>query len=50
MIEKFIHAANVNIFTLCSEAKDIMEALKSYEAPETRYNLDWPKRERKALA
>ncbi|KAL9550377.1 hypothetical protein MBANPS3_004746 [Mucor bainieri] len=48
--EKFIHAGNVNIFSLCSEAKDMLEALKSYRAPETRYNLDWSKSERKALA
>ncbi|KAL7328174.1 hypothetical protein PS15p_206482 [Mucor circinelloides] len=47
--EKFIHAKNADIFVLCSDAKDIMEIMKSYRAPETRYNLDWSKNERKSL-
>ncbi|KAG2200882.1 hypothetical protein INT46_002082 [Mucor plumbeus] len=47
--EKFVHAKNADIFVLCEEAKDVVDTLKAYKVPETRYGLDWTKRERKSL-
>ncbi|KAI8643895.1 hypothetical protein BD408DRAFT_414066 [Parasitella parasitica] len=47
--EKFIHAGSANIFVLCETSKDVVETLKAYTAPDTRFGLDWTKSERETL-
>ncbi|KAI9030063.1 hypothetical protein CLU79DRAFT_733914 [Phycomyces nitens] len=39
--EKFIHETNASIFVLCDDAKDVIEKLNVYSAPNGRYALDW---------
>ncbi|KAI7855941.1 hypothetical protein BDC45DRAFT_544780 [Circinella umbellata] len=43
--EKFIHGNNARIFVVCNTVQECLDALKSYEAPEGRYGLDWVKTE-----
>jgi hypothetical protein len=48
-IEKFVHAENADIFVLCNSVEDVSKALKTYKAPNSRYGLDWTKKERESL-
>lgn len=43
--EQFIREANANIFVSCNTKEKLLEVLKSYKAPETRYGLDWTKKD-----
>ncbi|CEP12054.1 hypothetical protein [Parasitella parasitica] len=47
--EKFIHAKSADIFVLCETSESVVETLKAYKAPDTRFGLDWTKSERKTL-
>ncbi|KAI9476168.1 MAG: hypothetical protein EXX96DRAFT_576037 [Benjaminiella poitrasii] len=47
--ENFIHPKNRDIFVLCDSTKDVIEKLKSYDAPDSRYGIDWSKDDRKSL-
>lgn len=40
-IEQFIRPNNANIFVTCDTIDDILRALKTYQAPSSRYGLDW---------
>ena len=40
-IEQFIRADNANIFVTCNTVDEILQALKTYQAPSSRYGLDW---------
>ncbi|KAI9361813.1 hypothetical protein BD770DRAFT_418661 [Pilaira anomala] len=42
--EQFIQPRNADIFVLCESAKDILNTLQTYEAPDSRYSLDWTER------
>ncbi|CDH48224.1 lysine decarboxylase [Lichtheimia corymbifera JMRC:FSU:9682] len=39
--EQFIRPNNANIFVTCNTIDDILQALKTYQAPSSRYGLDW---------
>lgn len=39
--EKFIHVKNGSIFVVCNTIEQVLEALHSYEAPMSRYGLNW---------
>ncbi|KAG0163417.1 hypothetical protein DFQ28_000458 [Apophysomyces sp. BC1034] len=39
--EKFVHAANTDIFVVCDTVEDVLEKLQTYQAPASRYCLDW---------
>ncbi|CAO3598415.1 unnamed protein product [Absidia cylindrospora] len=41
--EKFVAAGNRDIFVVCDTADQVLEALKTYKAPASRYGLDWIK-------
>ncbi|KAF7731815.1 hypothetical protein EC973_008330 [Apophysomyces ossiformis] len=39
--EKFVHAANADIFVVCDTVEDVLKQLQTYQAPTSRYALDW---------
>ncbi|CAO3630308.1 unnamed protein product [Cunninghamella echinulata] len=41
--EKFVQEGNRNIFVVCETGEQVLEALKNYKAPTSRYGLDWIK-------
>lgn len=44
-IEQFVQSKNANIFVTCDTTKEVLNLLKTYQAPETRYGLDWTKKD-----
>lgn len=43
--EQFIRSANADIFVSCDTKEQVLDVLKNYKAPETRYGLDWTKKD-----
>lgn len=41
VIEQFIRPNNANIFVTCNTIDELLQALKTYQAPSSRYELDW---------
>ncbi|KAI9311184.1 hypothetical protein BX666DRAFT_1868329 [Dichotomocladium elegans] len=39
--EKFIRDENEGIFVMCDTIEELLDALKTYEAPSSRYGLNW---------
>lgn len=45
LVEQFIKEKNADIFVTCDTTKDVLNLLKTYQAPDTRYGLDWTKKD-----
>lgn len=43
--ENFVQTKNADIFVMCDTTKEVLNLLKTYQAPDTRYGLDWTKKE-----
>lgn len=48
-IEKFVHEQNAEIFVMCDTTSEVLNLLKAYKAPSTRYGLDWTKKDEEKM-